>query len=88
MVHVPLYVGKDFQGESGKGIFADVMMEIDWSVGQVLDAIDSIGAAENTLVVFTSDNGPWLSYGSHAGSAGTCVKERERCLKEDIESQR
>ncbi len=71
MVHVPLYVGKDFQGESGKGIFADVMMEIDWSVGQVLDAIDSIGAAENTLVVFTSDNGPWLSYGSHAGSAGS-----------------
>ncbi len=70
MVHVPLYAGEDFRGKSGKGIFADVMMEIDWSVGQVLDAIKSIGADENTLVVFTSDNGPWLSYGTHAGSAG------------------
>lgn len=70
MVHVPLYVGEQFRGRSGKGIFADVMLEIDWSVGQVLEAIDRIGAAENTLVVFTSDNGPWLSYGTHAGSAG------------------
>lgn len=70
MVHVPLYAGDDFRGKSGKGIFADVVMEIDWSVGQVLDAIKSIGADENTLVVFTSDNGPWLSYGTHAGSAG------------------
>jgi arylsulfatase A len=70
MVHVPLYAGDEFRGKSGKGIFADVMMEIDWSVGQVLDAIHAIGADENTLVVFTSDNGPWLSYGTHAGSAG------------------
>jgi len=70
MVHVPLYVGERFRGKSGKGIFADVMMEIDWSVGQVIDAIESIGADNNTLVVFTSDNGPWLSYGNHAGSAG------------------
>lgn len=70
MVHVPLYAGEQFRGRSGKGIFADVMMEIDWSVGQVLDAIDEIGERENTLVVFTSDNGPWLSYGNHAGSAG------------------
>jgi arylsulfatase A-like enzyme len=70
MVHVPLYVGEKFRDRSGQGIFADVVMEIDWSVGQVLEAIDSNGLAERTLVVFTSDNGPWLSYGNHAGSAG------------------
>lgn len=69
MVHVPLYAGDEFRGKSGKGIFADVMMEIDWSVGQVLDAIDEIGAEQSTLVVFTSDNGPWMSYGTHAGKA-------------------
>jgi arylsulfatase A-like enzyme len=69
MVHVPLYAGEAFRGKTGKGIFADVVMEIDWSVGQLLDAIDEIGAADNTLVIFTSDNGPWLSYGTHAGKA-------------------
>ena len=69
MVHVPLYVSDKFSGKSGAGLFADVMMEVDWSVGQILSAIDSIGADERTLVIFTSDNGPWLSYGNHAGSA-------------------
>lgn len=69
MVHVPLYVSDKFEGKSGAGLFADVMMEVDWSVGQILSAIDSIGADERTLVIFTSDNGPWLSYGNHAGSA-------------------
>jgi arylsulfatase A-like enzyme len=70
MVHVPLYASPAFRGRSGAGIFGDVVMEIDWSVGEVLDAIEEIGAADNTLVIFTSDNGPWLSYGDHAGSAG------------------
>ncbi|GAA5510104.1 sulfatase [Novipirellula caenicola] len=70
MVHVPLYVSDDFKGKSGQGIFGDVVMEVDWSVGQIMNAIESINAAENTLVIFTSDNGPWLSYGTHAGSAG------------------
>lgn len=69
MVHVPLYASEAFRGKSGRGIFADVMMEIDWSVGQVLRAVEDIGAERNTLVVFTSDNGPWLSYGTHAGQA-------------------
>ncbi|WP_315851434.1 sulfatase [Rhodopirellula sp. MGV] len=69
MVHVPLYASIDFEGKSGQGLFGDVVMEVDWSVGQVLDAIKDIGAEENTLVVFTSDNGPWLSYGEHAGKA-------------------
>ncbi|MCC9600131.1 sulfatase [Stieleria sp. JC731] len=69
MVHVPLYVSKDFEGKSGQGLFGDVVMEVDWSVGQVLSAIEDIGAEQNTLVVFTSDNGPWMSYGDHAGKA-------------------
>ncbi len=69
MVHVPLYASKDFFGKSKVGIFGDVMMEIDWSVGQILGAIEDIGVERNTLVIFTSDNGPWLSYGTHSGKA-------------------
>jgi arylsulfatase A len=70
MVHVPLGVSEKFAGKSGAGLFGDVVMEIDWSVGQILDAIKRNGLDDNTLVVFTSDNGPWLNYGNHAGSAG------------------
>ncbi len=70
MVHVPLYASEDFRGKSGAGIFGDVVMEVDWSVGQILDTLEETGQSENTLVIFTSDNGPWLSYGDHAGSAG------------------
>ena len=69
MVHIPLYVSEKFEGKSGAGIFGDVMMEVDWSVGQIVDALKRNGIADNTLLIFTSDNGPWLSYGSHAGSA-------------------
>lgn len=70
MVHVPLFAGEDFAGRSGKGVFADVMMEIDWSVGQIRQTLRRLKLEENTLLIFTSDNGPWLSYGNHAGSAG------------------
>ena len=70
MVHVPLYVSDKFRGKSGAGLFGDVVMEVDWSVGQILDAIKRNGIDDNTLVIFTSDNGPWLNYGNHAGSAG------------------
>ena len=70
MVHVPLYVSDKFKGKSQRGLFGDVMMEIDWSVGQVLDTLRKHKLEEKTLVIFTSDNGPWLSYGDHAGSAG------------------
>ena len=70
MVHVPLFVSDKFKGKSGHGLFGDVVMEVDWSVGQILDALERSGIDRNTLVVFTSDNGPWLSYGDHAGSAG------------------
>jgi arylsulfatase A-like enzyme len=69
MVHVPLGVSEKFAGKSGAGLFGDVVMEIDWSVGQILDAIKRNGLDDNTLVIFTSDNGPWINYGNHAGSA-------------------
>jgi arylsulfatase A-like enzyme len=70
MVHVPLFVSEAGAGKSGEGLFGDVMQEVDWSVGQVLDALIESGIDDNTLVIFSSDNGPWLCYGSHAGSAG------------------
>ena len=70
MVHVPLYVSDKFRGKSKRGLFGDVMMEVDWSVGQILDTLRRNELDDNTLVIFTSDNGPWLSYGDHCGSAG------------------
>ncbi len=69
MVHVPLYVSDKFKGKSGCGLFGDVVMEVDWSVGEILRAIERNDLDQNTLVIFTADNGPWLSYGEHAGSA-------------------
>ena len=69
MPHVPLHVSAKYQGKSARGLFGDVIEEIDWSVGEVLKALKDAGVEENTLVIFTSDNGPWLSYGDHAGSA-------------------
>ena len=69
MVHVPLFVSERFAGKSGAGLFGDVMMEVDWSVGRILDTLRELEIDDDTLVVFTSDNGPWLSYGDHAGSA-------------------
>jgi arylsulfatase A len=70
MVHVPLFVSPEFAGKSGRGVFGDAVTEIDWSVGQILGALAQHGIDEHTLVLFTGDNGPWLSYGEHAGSAG------------------
>jgi arylsulfatase A len=70
MPHVPLAVSQRFKGTSPRGLYGDVIQEIDWSVGQVLAALQESGLDDRTLVMFTSDNGPWLSYGSHGGSAG------------------
>lgn len=67
MPHVPLFVSDKFKGKSGKGLYADVMMEVDWSVGEIMKSLKSAGVENNTLVVMTSDNGPWTSYGNHAG---------------------
>ena len=69
MPHVPLHVSDKFKGKSKRGLYGDVIMEIDWSVGQILAALNKNGLEEKTLVIFTSDNGPWLLYGNHAGSA-------------------
>ncbi len=70
MPHVPLFVSDKFRGKSKQGLYGDVIMEIDWSVGEVMKALKRHKLEANTLVIFTSDNGPWLSYGNHAGSAG------------------
>ena len=68
--HVPLFRSEAFEGVSRRGLYGDVIAEIDWSVGQIMDVLEENGLAENTLVFFTSDNGPWLAYGTHGGSAG------------------
>lgn len=70
MVHVPLFVSDRFRDASGAGLYGDVVQEIDWSVGQILGTLRQLDLAEKTLVIFTSDNGPWLSYGNHAGNSG------------------
>jgi len=71
MPHVPLYVSDKFRGKSDHGLYGDVLMEIDWSVGEILSALKHHRIDEHTLVLFISDNGPWLSYGHHAGSSGS-----------------
>jgi len=70
MPHVPLFASAGFQGQSLRGLYGDVIEEIDWSVGQVLDTLRELDLDERTLVVFTSDNGPWLIFDQHGGSAG------------------
>ncbi|RPD41099.1 sulfatase family protein [Chitinophaga barathri] len=70
MPHVPIAVSKKFQGSSGAGLFGDLMQELDASIGEVLKTLEENGLSKNTLVIFTSDNGPWLNYGNHAGSTG------------------
>lgn len=69
MPHVPLAVSDKFKGKSEQGLFGDVMMEIDWSIGEIWKTVQKLGLEENTLIVITSDNGPWINYGNHAGSA-------------------
>jgi arylsulfatase A-like enzyme len=70
MVHIPLGVSDKFRGRSKQGLYGDVMMEVDWSVGEIMKALSRNGIDKNTLVIFTSDNGPWLNFGNHAGTTG------------------
>jgi arylsulfatase len=70
MAHIPLGVSDKFRGKSEQGTYGDVMMEIDWSVGEIEKALQENGIVENTVFIFTTDNGPWLNFGNHAGSAG------------------
>ncbi|HIJ70621.1 MAG TPA: sulfatase [Planctomycetes bacterium] len=69
MPHVPLFASEKFKGKSERGIYGDVIMEIDFSVGQILSTLKRLGLDDNTLVIFTCDNGPWLAFGGHGGSA-------------------
>ncbi|MCF7708453.1 MAG: sulfatase [Verrucomicrobia bacterium] len=68
--HIPLFASDKFDGKSMRGIFGDVVEEIDWSVGRILETLRNEGLGENTLVIFTSDNGPWLTQDEFGGSAG------------------
>jgi arylsulfatase len=70
MGHVPLGVSDKFKGKSEQGRYGDVVMELDWSVGEIVRVLKQKGIEDNTLLIFTSDNGPWLNYGNHAGSTG------------------
>jgi arylsulfatase A-like enzyme len=70
MVHVPIAASSKFRGKSGAGLFGDVMEEVDWSVGEVMKELKKDGLSDKTLVIFTSDNGPWLTFGNHAGNTG------------------
>jgi arylsulfatase len=70
MPHVPINASSKFKGKSAQGLYGDVMMEIDWSVGEIIKTLKEKKLEENTIVIFTSDNGPWLNFGNHAGSTG------------------
>ena len=70
MPHVPIYASEDFIGTSKRGLYGDVIQEIDWSVGQIINKLESLNLLENTLIVFSSDNGPWLIMDELGGSAG------------------
>jgi arylsulfatase A len=79
MPHVPLAVSAKFRGKSARGLYGDVIEEIDWSAGEVFEALRSSGLENDTLVIFASDNGPWLSYGEHAGRAGPLREGKVTC---------
>lgn len=68
--HVPLYVSNDYAGKTKRGLYGDVVAELDWSVGRIMQTLKDLDLDKNTLVIFTSDNGPWLREGEAGGSAG------------------
>lgn len=70
MPHIPIYSSKDFEGKSLRGKYGDVIEEIDWSVGEIITLLEELNISSNTFILFTSDNGPWLPYKTHGGSAG------------------
>jgi arylsulfatase A len=79
MPHVPLHSSVPYRGKSKQGAYGDVIEEIDASVGRVLQALEANGLEKDTLVIFATDNGPWLSYGDHAGSAGPLREGKGTC---------
>ena len=70
MPHVPIAASNKFVGKSSQGLYGDVMMELDWSLGKIVKALEENNILENTMIIFTSDNGPWLNFGNHAGNTG------------------
>ena len=81
MPHVPLFAGEKFRGKTERGPYGDVIEEIDWSVGQVLRALKETGLDDRTLVIFTSDNGPWLSYGDHGARPARSARGKGPAMK-------
>ena len=81
MPHTPLFASDRFAGRSKQGMYGDVVQEIDWSVGEILKAIKTAGIDDRTIVVFTSDNGPWLIFGNHGGSAGPLSGGKKQTLE-------
>jgi arylsulfatase A len=79
MPHVPLGASEEFRGKTQRGLYGDACEEIDWSTGQIMSALEKHGLEKNTLVMFLSDNGPWLSYGNHGGSAGPLREGKTTC---------
>lgn len=77
--HTPLHTNERFEGRSNRGLYGDVVEELDWSVGEVLKALKENGLDENTLVIFTSDNGPWLVQRLNGGSAGALRQGKSTC---------
>ncbi|MDU0353880.1 sulfatase [Paraglaciecola aquimarina] len=70
MPHTPIYASKAFLGSSKRGLYGDVIQELDWSVGQIVNKVEELGLLDNTLIIFSSDNGPWLAMKEFGGSAG------------------
>ena len=85
MPHVPIAVSEKFLGKSDQGLYGDLMMEIDWSVGRIINALEQNNIIDNTLIIFTSDNGPWLNFGNHAGSTGGLGRGKAHLLRVDRE---
>ncbi|MCH1509002.1 MAG: sulfatase [Akkermansiaceae bacterium] len=81
MPHTPLFASNRFAGKSKRGLYGDVIAEIDDSVGKILRTVQSAGIAERTIVLFTSDNGPWLIFGDHGGSAGPLSGGKKQILE-------
>ena len=86
MPHVPLYVSERFKGKSERGLYGDVMMELDWSTGEIMNSLKEHGLEENTMVLFFSDNGPWIAYGNHGGSTGGLKEGKETSFEGGIRS--
>lgn len=86
MPHVPLYVSDTFKGRSNRGIYGDVMIELDWSTGELVKTLKSLDIDKKTMIIFLSDNGPWIAYGNHSGSTGSLREGKETSFEGGIRS--